>query len=186
MRINYKIEILSDWHIGSGLDAGADADLIVLKDKNNLPYIPGKTVKGLLKDSLQEIIDVSDEISTEKMNEIFGEEAEIYNSKRQKAFFSNAELGKTEQNEIKTNNLSSHLYKNIASTKIGKNGIAQKQSLRTIEVCMPVTLWGEITIKDEKQEYEELFEKAFKWTRSIGVNRNRGLGRCRFVLIENN
>ena len=25
---------------------------------------------------------------------------------------------------------------------------------------------------------------AFKWTRNLGVNRNRGLGRCKFILIS--
>ena len=101
-----------------------------------------------------------------------------------KTFFSNAELGKTEQKEI-TKELSTHLYKNIASTKIDKNGIAKKSSLRTMEVCIPVTLLGEIIIEEENAEYIDIFEKAFKWTRYIGVNRNRGLGRCKFLIEKN-
>jgi CRISPR/Cas system CSM-associated protein Csm3 (group 7 of RAMP superfamily) len=189
MKINYKIEILSEWHIGSGLDAGVEADLVVLKDEDGLPYIPGKTIKGLLKDASYEIMAVK-QINKDDFNFIFGWEEKDENNKvikthSGKSFFSNAELSEAEKKEISSNNLSEFLYKNIASTKIDKNGIAQSKSLRTIEVCMPVTLWGEITIDEEKQEYKELFEKAFKWTRSIGVNRNRGLGRCRFVLTEN-
>ena len=183
MKINYTIEILSDWHIGSGLDAGADADVVVLKDKNNLPYIPGKTIKGLLRDSLTEIVNVSDIISSDNIDKLFGKEAEEYSINNEKAFFSNAKLSKVEQKEI-TKELSIHLYKNLASTSIDKNGIAKEHSLRTMEVCIPVTLYGEIEINDKKNEYTDVFEKAFKWTRYIGVNRNRGLGRCKFSKID--
>lgn len=45
--LNIKIEFFSPWHCGSGLSAGADADSLVIKDTNGLPYIPGKTIKGL-------------------------------------------------------------------------------------------------------------------------------------------
>ena len=190
MKIKFKIELLSNWHIGSGLDAGAEADALVLKDENNLPYIPGKTIKGLLKDSLQEIVDVG-QVSQSLVNELFGYEVIDSTGKVQKtlsgkSFFMNAELTQVEKDEIKSHDLSEHLYKNIASTAINKEGVAKKNSLRTLEVCLPVTLYGEIEINDWKEEYKDTFEMAFKWTRALGVNRNRGLGRCRFELIENN
>ncbi len=186
MKINYKIEILSDWHIGSGLDAGADADAVVLKDENKLPYIPGKTIKGLLKDSLYEIETVN-QLNKQIIDDVFGweerdEKDKVIKTHSGNAFFSNAELPQTEKEEVTINKISRHLYKNIASTKIGINGIAKKGSLRTIEVCIPVTLEGSIETKIENAD--EILKSAFKWTRYIGVNRNRGLGRCRFVLTE--
>jgi len=184
MKINYKIELLSDWHVGSGLDSGADADSVVLKDDKNLPYIPGKTIKGLLKDSLNEICDVSANIKIEEVNTIFGYSVENDKSYEGNIFFSNAELSKIEKDEIHSNKLSSQLYKNIASTKIKKNGVAKKNSLRTMEVCIPLTLTG--NIETEIENAEEIINYAFKWTRSLGVNRNRGLGRCKFSTEKNN
>ncbi|MEA3452075.1 MAG: RAMP superfamily CRISPR-associated protein [Bacteroidota bacterium] len=187
MTIKYKIELLSDWHVGSGLDSGADADAVVLKDDKNLPYIPGKTIKGLLKDSLFEICDVN-QIEQKLVNELLGYEIKDDNKKIIKtvsgnSFFSNAELKADEQEEISTNKLSSQLYKNIASTKIKKNGVAEKNSLRTMEVCIPLTLTG--NIETEIENAEEILNYAFKWTRNLGVNRNRGLGRCKFSNINN-
>ena len=41
--IKYKITFLTDWHCGSGLAAGADVDALVVKDKERLPYVPGKS-----------------------------------------------------------------------------------------------------------------------------------------------
>jgi len=58
MELNYKIKILSDWHIGSGLDSATDVDALVLKDDNKLPYIPGKTIKGLIKDAVNDMIEI--------------------------------------------------------------------------------------------------------------------------------
>ncbi|MGL5562575.1 MAG: RAMP superfamily CRISPR-associated protein, partial [Tannerellaceae bacterium] len=54
--IKYKIEFFTDWHCSSGLAAGSDVDLLVIKDRNNLPYVPGKTIKGLVKEAIEELI----------------------------------------------------------------------------------------------------------------------------------
>jgi CRISPR/Cas system CSM-associated protein Csm3 (group 7 of RAMP superfamily) len=177
MEIRYKIEFLSDWHIGSGLDAGADADNIVLKDENNLPYIPGKTLKGLLKDALNEMANVG-KVKKELIDKIFGGVTENGSTIAGKAFFKDAVLPENEQKEIIENNLSDLLYRNIASTKINKKGVAEKNSLRTIQVTIPAVMYSNIILKEDITGAEELFEKAFKWLRYIGVNRNRGLGKC--------
>ena len=179
-KINYKIEMLSDWHVGSGLDSGADADSIVLKDDDNLPYIPGKTIKGLLRDSLLDIADVDETIKAD-IDTYFGKENKDKSTESGSLFFSNAEINIDEQKDINSNSLSSQLYKNIASTQIDKKGIAERSSLRTMEVCVPVNLEGEISGEEIDSA---LFEMAFKWTRQLGVNRNRGLGRCKFSILK--
>jgi CRISPR/Cas system CSM-associated protein Csm3 (group 7 of RAMP superfamily) len=181
MKIHYKIEMLSDWHVGSGLDSGADADNIVLKDDDNLPYIPGKTIKGLLKDSLLDIADV-DESITSDIETYFGKVNKDKSTESGNLFFSDAHISEDEKEDITSNHLSNQLYKNIASTRIDENGIAKRNSLRVMEVCIPISLAGEI--EGEKID-ESLFEKAFKWTRHLGVNRNRGLGRCIITLTKN-
>jgi len=182
MEIKFKIEFLSDWHIGSGLDAGADADSIVLKDKDNLPYIPGKTLKGLLKDALTEMESVgkADKVMIDK---IFGGVNNDDSTFAGKAFFEDAILTEKEQKEIKDHNLSEFLYRNIASTAINEKGVAVNNSLRTMQVTIPAILEGKIILKEEIEGAEELFEKAFKWLRYMGVNRNRGLGRCKISKI---
>ena len=55
MNIRYKIEFHTDWHCGSGLAAGADVDALVVKDQSGLPFVPGKTIKGLLREAVEEI-----------------------------------------------------------------------------------------------------------------------------------
>jgi len=184
-KIKYKIEMLSDWHVGSGLDGGADADSLVLKDENNLPFIPGKTIKGLLKDSLLDITELENQKDlSSKIDSLFGKEVKGKDKVRGTIpgtlFFSDAEINETEKKDISIQ-LSSQLYKNIASTQIDNKGIAKKSSLRTMEVCIPVGLEGKI---EGKEIDDAMFEMAFKWTRQLGVNRNRGLGRCKFSIVK--
>lgn len=51
--IKYTIEFYSQWHCGSGLSAGADVDALVVKDKDYMPYVPGKTIKGLVREAVE-------------------------------------------------------------------------------------------------------------------------------------
>jgi len=163
--MKYKVEFLDYWHIGSGVSGGSRVDSTVLKDENNLPFIPGKTIKGLLREMAEEVFD------NEFVVEYFGDEE----TKIGKAYFSNIYLDKNTQKGIISQKLSNNLYEIIASTKIGKNGIAEDYSLREIEVTIPLTLYGEITnIDDKKAE----FRKLLKMVKRMGLNRNRGLGRC--------
>ncbi len=188
----YTIKFLSDWHIGSGLSAGALSDAQVLKDENKLPYIPGKTIKGLLKDALLEM-----PLGQEDQNLISGLFGYEYKDEHGKVLrthpgslrFSNAILSKEEQREISPE-LAEHLYRHSTSTTITEKGVAKPKSLRTMEVCLPVILEGSIKcFEDElsrelKSNEQELLEKGFKWLRRLGVNRNRGLGRCQFILTD--
>lgn len=189
-KINYTIELLSDWHVSSGLSGGADADSIVLKDDNGLPFIPGKTIKGLLREALEDINELQeDKCSKEIINKLFGKKKEDENVSKEddfgtKSFFSNAILPKNQQNEIIANNLDSYLYRNLSSTTINEKGLAKEKSLRAMEVCMPLSLEATITGVSEREE--KMLKMAMKWTRRLGMKRNRGFGKCIFNLKEQN
>lgn len=64
--IHYKIEFFNEWHTGSGLSAGADVDDLVIKDKDNLPFVPGKTIKGLLRQAVEEILEFKGEYDNKR------------------------------------------------------------------------------------------------------------------------
>ena len=105
MRRNYSIQFLSDWHCGSGLTSGADTDAETLKDESGLPYIPGKTIKGLFKDALMEMPTNSASISPERINAIFGSEIkageQVLKTVPGYAFFSNAEITNDEKEDLR-------------------------------------------------------------------------------------
>ena len=182
----YRIEMLSDWHIGSGLDSATDANALVLKDERDLPYIPGKTIKGLLRDALNDMLDAGASAKNPVREELIQKIFEGLPDKKPKmgtAFFSNAVLPKEDAKAIEAYGLSDFLYRKIASTAIDKNGVAKHQSLRVIEVTMPLSLKGTIEGLETEEEIE-LMKDALKWVRHLGLNRNRGLGRCKFIYSE--
>jgi CRISPR/Cas system CSM-associated protein Csm3 (group 7 of RAMP superfamily) len=172
MILKYKIKFFDYWHLSSGISAGARLDSAVVKDKYNLPYVPAKSIKGLTRE-MAELLD-----DNEFVNRCFGEEG----VKNGKCYFANAVLNKTTQKEIISNNIQDNLYDVIASTQIGKNGIAVDNSLREIEVVVPIELEGEI-LDIEKNDIENM-KKSLQMIKRMGLNRNRGLGRCEFSDFE--
>ncbi len=184
--IYYTIRLLSDWHVSSGLSGGVNADIITLKDNNRLPYIPGKTIKGLLREALEEINEVQKEkCAKTDIERLFGEKKESGDATKKNdfgtnSFFSNAELPQIEKKELTDNKLQACLYRNISSTTIDEQGVAKSKSLRAMEVCIPIRLEGEISgVSDEDID---LLKMAMRWIRRLGMKRNRGFGKCIFEL----
>lgn len=169
--MEYKIEFFSNWHCGSGLAAGADVDALVIKDGDGLPFVPGRTIKGLLRDAATELGYAEDCI-----NKVFGKAGERANQTGC-AFFSNVELPKHEAKEIAKGQLASHLYQTFASTAIDDNGIAKDNSLRRIETVVPCTLYGTIDSIDCTEE--KMLKEAMSFIKRMGTGRNRGYGRCK-------
>ena len=53
--MKYTIEFVSDWHIGSGQGRHGDADALVVRDSDDLPFVPGKTITGIWRDACEQI-----------------------------------------------------------------------------------------------------------------------------------
>lgn len=186
MDIRYKINLHTYWHCGSGLAAGADVDALVIKDKNNLPYIPGKTIKGLLKEAVDEIEGFKNNVNgfkpTDEYIRTFGYFKDDANEmEKSEAFFSNAELDKNEANCIVANKLCNFMYNSVSQTSIGDDGTAKEHSLRKIQVVVPCTLYG--TIHNVPEGMRQTLIDGMKYTKRLGLNRNRGLGRCTITFI---
>ena len=52
-RLTLTFTLLSYWHAGTGAGRGGDADAVVQRDDDGLPYLPGKSVKGLIRDAVE-------------------------------------------------------------------------------------------------------------------------------------
>jgi len=181
--IKYKIQFYTYWHASSGLTAGANADTTVIKDENYLPYIPGKTLKGLIREMAELLYGeksdfVKDCFGKGSVNKD-GEETE--DAQKSQCYFSNAELTETTKTALKGKD-KNLLYNKVTSTTINKDGIAVDKSLREIEVTVPITLYAEIDKLTEN--YKEKMISSMKMIKRLGLNRNRGLGKCDFCEIE--
>lgn len=178
--INYTITFYSPWHCGSGFSAGADVDALVVKDENGMPFVPGKTLKGLIREAIENYISMSSDTEEEiikTVEETFGRICDNANeSTMGSAHFSNAVLCLREYNAIVENELQKYLYSKLTTTAIDDNGIAKDHSLRSEEVVVPCTLYAKITGVPEN--IHEILTKSLGLIKRLGQKRNRGLGRC--------
>lgn len=192
MDIKYKIVFHTDWHCGSGLAAGADLDALVVKDKKGMPFIPGKTIKGLIREAIEEIGLFSGTLNSNEFIKTFGNSLDRNADtslseksgnqefmKRGETFFTNAVLSDSEYETIVSNNATRFMYRSISSTAIGEDGIAIAHSLRKTQVVVPCTLYGEI--KNADGMVNEIRE-ALRYVKRLGQHRNRGFGRCTMIV----
>lgn len=181
--LKYEIKFLDFWHLGSGLSAGTRLDSLVVKDSDGLPFASGKTLKGLFRE-MAEMIDC------DFVNICFGGSSDpkdvCYDETKKdiegECYFTNATLSKEAKEQILYHRLKDNLYVEIASTKIDEKGVAVDNSLREIEVVIPITLYGEIN--DVPLKYVEKMKQSMKMVKRMGLNRNRGLGRCEISISE--
>jgi len=180
MDIKYKITFYSNWHCGSGLSAGADVDLLVIKEKNGLPYVPGKTIKGLVREALTDIKEFSGkDINIDKL--LGKQNTKEEEMKNGEIFFKNACIPESTAKEIIDADAAHYLYTAVSSTAIEEDGVAKDHSLRRMEVTIPCELEGHIYNVPESSKKD--IEEALKYIKRLGQNRNRGLGRCDITLI---
>jgi hypothetical protein len=181
--IKYKVTFFSDWHCGSGLSSGAESDNLVIKDIYGLPYIPGRTIKGLLKEAAYDLFEGSERFN-EFMESCFGTGSDLNETDSVYSFFySDACLSENEVEYLKGKPTEiSKLYRNIPSTRIDEEtGVADENSLRSMQATIPLTLEGEITnISDPIKIHD-----CLRMVKRLGYKRNRGFGRCIFSVQEN-
>lgn len=185
MKIKYEIQLHTYWHCGSGLAAGADVKALAIKDKYGLPFIPGKTIKGLVREAVDEMLTLkSDSVeATEEYKKTFGYFAkDAKTMERSEAFFTNACLREKESDAIKSNGLAKFMFDSVSQTAIEKEGVALKNSLRKIQVALPCVLEGEIL--NVPATMETTIKDGLKFIKCLGIGRYRGLGRCTITIKE--
>ncbi|WCL81797.1 RAMP superfamily CRISPR-associated protein [Saprospira sp. CCB-QB6] len=191
--IKYQIEFFSDWHIGSGLSIAGDVNAAVLKDDNDLPYIPGKTLKGMFRDAAEQLVELKEENSAEHaawqffIKEVFGERVEAggHEGAAGQCFFSSATLSSNLQELFEQEpSLKEGLYRSITATAISyETGVAKEHSLRKLEVCAPMVLEGEIE-GEILAKHKDKLECCSKMIKQMGLSRHRGLGRVQFSFTK--
>lgn len=187
--LQYSITFHGDWHCGSGMAAGAELDALVIKDGRGFPYIPGKTIKGLLREQIEMLVSYSPFCKEMEQNilscmgkRVTKDNEDEIPEKMGKLFFSNATFNEQTALEMENKQLIPLLFHTIASTRIDENGIAEDHSLRSIQVVVPCTLYGQI--EDIPSELLPIIEQGLKLIKQLGTHRHRGLGRCEFNIIK--
>lgn len=192
-KISITAEFQSYWHIGTGRGSGQNLDALVEKDESGLPYVSGKTIKGLIRDAAYKLDSWQ---GTTMVDLLFGrrnDDSEQSKDETEAGLlrFSNLELQeKAFLQQPSQKQLVGNLFQVVTSTAIDKqSGSATEGSLRTMEVVIPVTLVGDIQVlnpigngehQQAQRNVEDVvgyLEKLLSLVTHIGANKNRGFGR---------
>ena len=161
------------WAVGSGKGGGNEVDSRIDRDSDGLPYIPGKMLKGLIKDVCLRLKNAGNS-NYDFVDEIFGSA-----TTSGKIYISDARLSPAlRQALLKEENAMAKgcLTRNVYSTAIDENGTAKNTSLRGYEVAVPMELQSAVECECQKDVLERIKMAASKLVYAVGSHKTRGLG----------
>jgi CRISPR/Cas system CSM-associated protein Csm3 (group 7 of RAMP superfamily) len=179
-----QINVLDLWLVNSGRGEGAHIDSTPLLDTLGLPYIPGRAIKGLLRDAVLDYTalqphgakDANDVVTT-----LFGtREADQtrFGTLPGRLRCSDARLGPSLTRALAENQSArAGLFHDVQTTALDDDtGTVRPHSLRTTRTVVPLRLAATIETSDAKDF--ELLIPAVQLIVSFGSHRTRGFGRC--------
>jgi len=182
--------MLSDWHIGTGSGGHGQIDRSIARDENQLPYIPAKTLTGLVRDACEEMLDWLGHDSDPEMYNwatyLFGRANQPSRVRIRSARMDSA----TQEYMQSLSSIDQQVIsKNLATVKAGvsidaQTGRAKDDHLSFTEVARPMELTAEIELLDVTPQALALFASACETVEYVGGKRRRGLGRCRIRFLD--
>lgn len=192
------------WHVGSGRGIGGYADAAILRSPEGLPWIPGRTLRGLVREALEHAAAfgrLDADIAETLCGTAPPPDRPTEKTVRRRRFetdpgilrFGNARLPQAWRawaSDARNKATLDDLFGVFAQTAIyGRDGkapgLARDHSLRTIEVAPPMTLQAGLQVDERAADgidWERALEKALPLIRGLGASRHRGLGRARIAL----
>lgn len=196
-----KLELMSDTLIGNGEGKGATIDSDIVFDEVGLPYIPARRLKGCLRESAIEVVEMFenkefDLASMDDIDKLFGKTGQ---NQPGMLSFSNCYLNEYYSNKkcvvwlekkypsIFSKDIVLKTFTTIRQqTAIDDKGITKDKSLRTSRVLNKGNIFfGEIVsgkaIEDRLMLFLALTVRNFRY---IGSKRNRGFGSIKCTLLD--
>lgn len=185
MSYQLKIDIQSYWHPGTGSGRGSDVDAVTHRDRDGLPLLPGKTLKGILRDAVSRWEQFTKTVNTPSLAEqLFGAGADADEKWLGSVRVSDAVLADDIRDYLlEDKNLVTGLYRSIHATAIEHDtGTAVNKSLRGIEVVVPLTLYATLdevpNASHKVANWQKTIEQSLGLIQAVGAHRTRGLGRA--------
>ncbi len=193
--MNLHLDLMHYWHAGTGVGRGGHLDAVVRRDALGLPYVPGRTLKGLLRDAVRTAHAFGwygDADDPEVL--LFGSDSRTPSTDGSTPGLlrvSDAHLPSPLKDAMKMMapdqrvTIVAGLYREMFSTAVDMDsGTARPKSLRGIEVAVPCQLVADIEWLDDASEVRSMqtLRVALPLLRAVGSHRNRGYGRMRVEL----
>lgn len=182
MEITLHVELLDDWHCGSGRGSGSLVDATIDRDDLGLPYVPGRMLKGLLREACVALADFKAADSAD-VDRWFGPrlqdgDGDRYRFHQGQLAISDARLPPDVATWLAGDGAEHvpHLTRTISATALDE-GVAKGHSLRSFDVAVPMLLEAHIEGPDDGN-WLDVMRRAAQLVHAVGAHRTRGLGRC--------
>ncbi len=195
-----KLEMLSDWQIGTGAGIPGSTDELISKDVDGFPQVPAKTLIGIWRDALERLCDGLGGNWSEWVEVIFGVQPNLIKSEELKKRLENNE--KTYSNailSIQPARISENLRTKIGEdkrlkqaltfTKVGvkidpDSGTSETEALRFEEMGRIGSVLGaDVECEKMNETISALLILSAKLVERIGGKRRRGAGKCKLEIV---
>lgn len=188
-----RIDLRGYWHAGGGRGGGAVVDAVVHRDSSGLPVVPGKHLKGLLRDAVERA-EAWEWMDYAGLSEaLFGTRTEAteqgivpkpgclrVGDGRLPVAVSDW-LGSRAGDKSRPG-----LFRNLYASAVDHNsGTALDKSLRGMEVTVPLQLEAQISVLPGMrlpENWVEKIQRILPLIDAVGAYRTRGLGRAVLTL----
>lgn len=180
-----RIDFDSEWLVAGGESTIGSADMAPVRDADNLPYIPGRSLRGVLREA---VAMVDDATNSQHASRIFGTRSTADSNDETavggSSHIGSAYLAKEFADACSNADSRADLFMSIKRTKIdSESHTAARGSLREMEVCIPgLVLIADIEVASDNDLSVLAFASGL--VRSIGHSKSRGLGRCRLTVMR--
>ena len=191
-----EMELLSDAIPGSGEGIAGIIDGDITYNEFGIPHIPAKRIKGILRESARDLQDAG-LLNADQIDRIFGvsgqekgtelklADGHVPDYENLRDFLKTITRGATYKKLASLFNqeavLDYYCYTR-SQTTINKNGVAQKDSLRTFRILKKkLKFYFNVVCPDG---CEEDLENILKVTRAFGTSRTRGTGEIKLQIRD--
>lgn len=195
MQVILTIDFKAPWRCGVGR-GDFYIDAFVARDVYGLPVVPGRTIKGVLRDALVEAV-ADGTVSNDAVTRWFGSrgasaEERAYKTDPGELAFDDARIDAetrawfaVDPHGTERRDARALLFEDVESTAIAELGAARTGTLRRLEVAVPLTLSAAIdgpAIASGDGDWRAVLALALPYVVGFGAGRTRGFGRCALSL----
>lgn len=198
--LTIKVTTKSAVMLGSGSGFGTLIDTDIVFDDYGLPVFPARRLKGLLRESAEEVLEMFalsglEGFMTAKIEDIFGNGVQrsavaftdLYLPDYTETVKCLEKLRNSYAVTVSSQSVMNCLTELRQQTAINEQGSVKRNSLRTIRVLRPDCCFaGQVTFIDAEKSIaaERMLALACLNLRRVGSKRNRGLGEVRVTLLK--
>lgn len=173
--LTVQMKLLSDTIFSSGYSIPGGEDISIQRAENGKPYLPGSTMKGLLRETTENYL-VWTSSDESILHKLFGEGNCENSTGKRRLVFSDWTI------EEKKTKLPQEEWVSTRTFTALENDIVKQGSLRTAS-CLNNGIVLSGTIICDSQD-EELLNNVIPFLKSVGLLRNRGFGKVATEVIR--